>query len=107
MIRVIRVLKVEIEDDSEEDKTQRFITTLLAAITLIVIVQWLFGKCARRNRVQSTPSETPQEEEESEEFEIVSEPEEVNEVATEEPTMTEVVEEATQEEIPEAPTPAV
>jgi hypothetical protein len=43
-----------------------------------MIMQWLFGKCKRRNRTQSTPDPPPQErqEEESEEdFEIVSEPE--------------------------------
>ena len=74
---------------------------MLTAITLSVIVQWLFGRCARRNKVQSTTPEVPQEDEVSEDFEVVSEPEEVNEVATEEPIPTEVVEEATQEEAQE------
>ena len=65
--------------------------TLLTAITLSVVVQWLFGKCKRRNRTQSTPVETPQEEE-SEDFEIVSEPQEANEA-----TIQEAVEAATEE----------
>ena len=77
------MLKIEVEDNSDEDKNQRFIMTTLTAITLSTIVQWIFGQRARRNRVQSTPPEMPQEEEASDGFEIVSEPEEVNEIAIE------------------------
>jgi hypothetical protein len=49
-----------------------------------VIVQRLFGKCAKRNKAQSTPQKRSQEEAESD-FKTVSEPEEATERATEEP----------------------
>ena len=65
-INVIRVIKVEVEDDIEENKKHRFIMTIFKAITLSVIIQWLFGKCTKRNRAQSTPSQRPEEEETSE-----------------------------------------
>ena len=58
--------------------------TMLTAITLCVIVQWLLGKCTKRNKAQSTPTEKSDEEEESEDFEIVSEPEEATERVAEE-----------------------
>jgi len=107
-IRVIKVLKVEIEDNSEEERTQKFIMTMLTAITLSVIVQWLFGKRKRRNKVQSTPDPPPQEqqEEESEYFEVASEPQDANEVETQEAEEAEAIQqaiaEATQEVIEDA-----
>jgi hypothetical protein len=71
-------------------------------------VQWLFGKCKRRNKVQSAPNVPLQEQqgEESEDFEVVSEPQEANEVATQEveeaEATQETIAEATQEVIDEA-----
>jgi hypothetical protein len=99
-IRVIKILKIEIQDDSEEGQSQRFITTLLTAVTLSVIGQWLFGRRNRRNRTQSTPTEPQQEEEESEDYEVIEEPtEEVEEVIEE---LIEEVEEIAAEPIEEA-----
>ena len=88
-INVIRVIKVEVEDDSEEKTLKSLLITLLIAVTLSLIGQWMFGKCTKRNRTQSTLPVESIEEEESEEFEIVSEPEEEIERATEEPRTSE------------------
>ena len=98
-IRVIKVLKVEIEDNTEEERTQKFIMTMLTAVTISMIMQWLFGKCKRRNKAQSTPDPQLQQsqEEESEDFEIVSEPEDPIEAEAQEAEEVEAIQEAQQE----------
>ena len=100
-IKAFKVIKIEVEDDSDEDKGQKFILTLLAAIVLSMIGQWLFGKCAKRYKTRSTPIERPEEQEESD-FEIVSEPEEATEEQTE--ARTEAQTEAEPEEATERST---
>ena len=77
-IKVLKVIKIEVEDEGEENKVQKFIMTMLKAVTLSVVIQWLFGKCSKRNKGQSTPAVEQSEGEDSEDFEIVSEPEDAN-----------------------------
>ena len=67
---------------------------MLTAVTLSVVIQWLFGKCSKRNKVQSAPTEGPAEEEESEDFVIASEPEDATEDVTEGPIESQTIEEA-------------
>ena len=70
-------------------------------------MQWLFGKCKRRNRAQSTPDPPPQERQEEEleeDFEIVSEPEDPIEAEAQEAEKVEAIQEeqvAVQQEVPE------
>jgi hypothetical protein len=73
--------------------------TTLTAITLSVIMQWLFGKCKRRNKAQSTPDPQLQQsqEEESDDFEVVSEPEDLIEAEAQEAEEVEAIQEAQQE----------
>ena len=57
-VKVMRAIKVEVDEDEEENKVQRFIMTMLAAISLSILTQWLFGKCSRRNKpMKEIPSE--------------------------------------------------
>ena len=71
-IKAIKVIKVELEQKDEGDEVKKFRVTLAAALSLSLAAQGLFGKCAKRNKVQKIEEPEADDTECSDEFELVS-----------------------------------
>ena len=59
-IKVMRVIKIEVEEDEEDNEIQRFIVTMIAAISLSIAIQWLFGKGTIKRKKFQLKSQTNQ-----------------------------------------------
>jgi len=75
-INAVKVIKVEVEDDeSEAEIAKRFLKTVLAAVGVQIILNWLYGRCKRR-ALKSKTEEVCTDDEDAvsdEDFELVSE----------------------------------
>jgi hypothetical protein len=76
-VKTLKVTKIEVEDDEEKEKGLGSILTAIVTVRMTVAMQWLFGKCNKRNPPLTTPQQTIEEEikveSEEEEFELVEE----------------------------------
>jgi hypothetical protein len=83
MIKTLKVIKIEVEE--EENKEKKFTSAMFGAVILTLATQWPFGMCERRNHTIATPEvqREDQQEESSDEFELVSD-EDPEEAQTEE-----------------------
>ena len=85
-IKAIKIIKVEMEQNEEVD-VEKIGLTVLLAMALSVAVQWLFGKCPRRKHQVDQEVKVKmikkQEDEGSEDFELVPSIEDVEEPSNE------------------------
>ena len=49
-VKVLKVIKIEVEDDEEKDRSLGSILTAIVTVLMTVAMQWLFGRCQRRNQ---------------------------------------------------------
>ena len=77
MFKTLKVIKIEVEDNEDEkEKGLGSILTAIVTVLMTVAMQWLLGKCNRRNQPLTTPQQTIEDEievESEEEFELVEE----------------------------------
>jgi hypothetical protein len=84
-IKAFKVIKVELEEDEPEGGT-KITLAMIATVILTIVTQLLFMKCKKRNNpvetVNTEREQVPEESSEEDEFEIISNNEEVNEAMT-------------------------
>jgi hypothetical protein len=74
-VKTLKVIKIEVEDDEEKGRSLGSILPAIVTVLMTVAMQWLFGRCQRRNQPLTEQQPTIEDESE-EEFELVDEAEE-------------------------------
>jgi hypothetical protein len=72
-IRTLKVIKIEINEE-EESKEPKFAMMMIMTVIVTIAVQWLLGLCRRHHPITTIEEVTrdPDEEEDSEDFEVIS-----------------------------------